>query len=197
VRGARFDCAIETQQQDLGALDDHALFAGRHVVTASALLDLVSEVWLLSLSAHCRAEHALAMFAITYNGRFVCTPADVGDEEARFLLNRHQTRDKGLGGPAAGPDAPAVAERCFLQAGYRVRREPADWQLRPDDRDVQRLLIEGWAEASVEVTPARAAEIARWRARRLAHLEAGRSRVVVGHDDLLAWQGDTASAGQP
>jgi len=29
--------------------------------------------------------------------------------------------------------------------------------------------------------------IARWRARRLAHVDAGRSRLVVGHDDLAAW----------
>jgi hypothetical protein len=197
VRGPRFDCTVETQQQDLGVLDDHALFAGRHVVTASALLDLVSEAWLLSLSAHCRAEKALAMFVITYNGRFSCTPTDPGDEEARILLNRHQTRDKGLGGPAAGPDAAGVAERCFLQAGYRVRRERSDWQLGPDDRDVQRLLIQGWAEASAEMAPARVVEIARWRAGRLAHLEAGRSHVMVGHDDLLAWPADTGSAGQP
>jgi SAM-dependent methyltransferase len=187
VRGARFECEIETQQGDLGTLDDHRIFAGRQIVTASALLDLVSKSWLLALAAHCRVEGAVALFAITYNGRFVCTPSDAEDEEVRGLMNRHQKRDKGLGGSAAGPDAGAIAEQCFLQEGYRVCREPSDWELEPGDRDVQRLLIDGWAEAAMEMAPDRAPDIARWHARRLAHVEAGRSRIVVGHDDLAAW----------
>ena len=187
VRGADFECDIETQQGDLGTLDDHRIFAGRHIVTASALLDLVSKSWLLALAAHCRVEGALALFAITYNGQFACTPADAEDEEVRGLMNQHQKRDKGLGGPAAGPDAGAVAEQCFVQEGYRVRRERSDWVLGPADRDVQRLLIDGWAGAATEMAPDREPAIARWRARRLAHVDAGRSRVVVGHDDLAAW----------
>ena len=195
VRGAHFECEIETQEADVGTLDDDRIFAGRHVVTASALLDLVSKPWLLALAARCRAEGALALFAITYNGRFACSPSDAEDEAVRNLMNRHQKTDKGLGGRAAGPDAGAVAEQCFLQAGYRVRREPSDWILGPADRDVQRLLIDGWADAATEMAPDRAPAIARWRARRLAHVEAGRSRVVVGHDDLAAWPGDGQAAG--
>ena len=190
VRGAHFECDIETQEGDLGTLDDRRIFAGRHIVTASALLDLVSESWLLALAAHCRVEGALALFAITYNGRSTCTPSDPEDEAVRTLMNRHQRTDKGLGGPAAGPDAGAVAEQCFLREGYRVRREPSDWVLGPADRDVQRLLIDGWSDAATEMAPDRASAIARWRARRLAHVEAGRSRVVVGHDDLAAWPAD-------
>jgi hypothetical protein len=105
----------------------------------------------------------------------------------RDLFNRHQKTDKGLGGPAAGPDAAALAEQCFLRAGYRVRREPSDWELGPSDRELQRLLIEGWADAAREMAPDRAPDIARWRTRRLAPVEAGHSHVVVGHDDLAAW----------
>jgi hypothetical protein len=181
------DDELETREADLGTLDDHRLFAGRHLVTASALLDLVSESWLRALAAHCRAENALALFALTYNGRSSCMPLDPGDEEVRELMNQHQKRDKGLGGGAEGPDAAAVAERCFLREGYSVRREPSDWVLRPSDTDIQRLLIDGWAEAATEMNPDRSQAIARWHARRLGHLEAGRSRIVVGHDDLGAW----------
>jgi SAM-dependent methyltransferase len=197
VRGAHFECEIETQQGDLGTLGDHRIFAGRHIVTASALLDLVSTSWLLALAAHCRIEGALALFAMTYNGRFACTPADAEDEDVRGLMNQHQKRDKGLGGPAAGPDAGAIAEQCFLQEGYRVRREPSDWVLEPADRDVQRLLIDGWAGAATEMAPDRARAIARWRARRLTDVEAGRSRVVVSHDDLAAWPGNVQVVGSP
>lgn len=187
VRGVHLECDVETRQQDLGTLDDREIFAGRHLVTASALLDLVSESWLRALAAHCRAEGALALFAITYNGRSACTPVEAEDEDVRDLMNRHQQTDKGLGGRAAGPDAGACAERCFAEAGYRVRREPSDWTLGPAEGDVQRLLIGGWADAATEMAPDRASTIARWRARRLAHVAAGRSRIVVGHDDLAAW----------
>ena len=187
IRGVHFECDVETRQMDLGTLDDREIFAGRDIVTASALLDLVSEPWLRALAAHCRAEGVAALFAITYNGRFSCTPVEAEDNDVRDLMNRHQKRDKGWGGRAAGPDADACAERCFAEAGYQVRREPSDWTLGPAEGDVQRLLIDGWAEAATEMAPDRAATIASWRARRLAHVAAGRSRIVVGHGDLAAW----------
>jgi hypothetical protein len=195
VRGADFECDVETEGRDLGALDDHRIFAGRQLVTASALLDLVSESWLRALAAHCRGEGAVALFAITYNGRFTCSPADAEDEPVRNLFNRHQKTDKGLGGRAAGPDAAAVAKQCFLREGYYVLRESSDWRLGPADRDVQQLLISGWAEAATDTAPEQASAIADWRARRLAHVDAGRSHVVVGHDDLAAWPKEEQASG--
>lgn len=187
LRGARGECEVETRQMDLCTLDEPGIFAGRHLVTASALLDLVSERWLRALAMHCRAAGAAALFTITYNGRSSCSPADVDDALVRRLMNRHQKRDKGLGGPAEGPDAADCAARCFADAGYVVRREASDWMVGPRDVEFQRLLIDGWAEAAVEMAPDLAARIARWQERRLGHLEAGRSEVRVGHDDLAAW----------
>jgi hypothetical protein len=52
---------------------------------------------------------------------------------------------------------------------------------------MQRLLIDGWAHAATEISPEYATVIERWHARRLAHVDAGRSHIVVGHDDLAAW----------
>lgn len=187
IRGTDFACDVESQQMDLGALDRREIFAGRHLVTASALLDLVSESWLLMLAARCREVSAAALFTITYNGRFSCLPDEAEDSMVRDLLNQHQKTDKGLGGPAAGPAAAACAQRCFEGAGYRVRREPSDWILTPADADVQRTLIDGWAEAATEMARERASLIGDWRARRLAHVDAGRSHLTVGHDDLAAW----------
>jgi hypothetical protein len=172
---------------DLGTLEDDEIFAGRHLVTASALLDLVSAQWLRALASRCRAAGASALFTLTYNGRSSCVPAEPEDDTVRDLMNQHQKRDKGLGGPAAGPDAVACAEQCFAEAGYRVQLEPSDWTLGPDVAALQRMLIDGWAHAATEMLPDRAATIARWHARRLAHVDAGRSRLVVGHDDLAAW----------
>jgi hypothetical protein len=187
MRGPRLECEIETRRMDLGTLEDDEIFAGRHLVTASALLDLVSAQWLRALASRCRAAGASALFTLTYNGRSSCVPAEPEDDTVRDLMNQHQKRDKGLGGPAAGPDAVACAERCFAEAGYRVQLEPSDWTLGPDVAALQRMLIDGWAHAATEMLPDRAATIARWHARRLAHVDAARSRLVVGHDDLAAW----------
>ncbi len=185
--GAGLECDIETRQMDLGTLDDREIFAGRHLVTASALLDLVSASWLRTLAAQCRAVGASALFTLTYNGRSSCVPVEPEDDIVRDLMNQHQKRDKGLGGPAAGPDAVACAEQCFAEAGYRVHLEKSDWTLGPEVPALQRMLIDGWAHAATEMVPDRSAAIARWHARRLAHVDAGRSRLVVGHDDLGAW----------
>jgi hypothetical protein len=48
-------------------------------------------------------------------------------------------------------------------------------------------LIEGWTEAAEAIDPERAALLRDWKARRLAHVAAGRSHVVVGHEDMAGW----------
>ena len=187
IRGERLECQVETRQLDLGTLDEVKIFAGRHLVTASALFDLVSKQWLRLLAARCREVGAAALFAITYNGGSSCVPVEPEDDMIRDLLNRHQKRDKGLGGPAAGPDAAECAARCFAEVGYRVRSAPSDWVLGSAERELQRRLIEGWAEAATHMAQGDASRIGRWRTRRLWHVDADRSRVVVGHVDVAAW----------
>jgi hypothetical protein len=188
---------LAPELRDLSTLDA-ALLGGCQLVTAAALLDLVSEGWIESLAARCRETGAVALFALTYDGRIDCTPRDVDDETVRALVNMHQRRDKGFG-PAVGPDGPTVAERCFAALGYEVGRAPSDWVLGPDDGALQRELVDGWAAAAAEMLPGEAdtfrSEIATsdlstvpaWRTRRLAHIAAGRSQIRVGHEDLAAW----------
>ena len=177
---------FETRQMNLGALDP-AIFEGRHLVTASALLDLVSETWLRSLAARCHAIGAVGLFALTYNGESRCSPTEPEDEGVRELMNSHQRfNDKGFG-RAAGPDAIDAAERCFSEVGYRVQRASSDWILPPEARELQRQLVEGWAEAATEIAPGQSPMIRSWRSRRLAHIDAGRSRIIVCHEDLAVW----------
>jgi hypothetical protein len=178
---------VATRCLDLRRLDRPELFAGRGLVTASALLDLVSENWLQTLAAGCRSVDAVVLLALTYTGRSRCSPVEPEDELVRELMNRHQHTDKGLGGPAAGPDAVACAARCFAAVGYEVRREPSDWTLSPDQGALQRELITGWARAAVEISGDKTTTINDWLDRRIAHVAAGRSHIVVSHEDLAAW----------
>lgn len=178
-------CSLATRRTDLASLDDSSVFEQRDLITASALLDLVSDAWLRQLARRCREAGAAVLFALTYDGRMECDPADPEDAAIRDLVNRHQRTDKGFG-PALGPSAIVAAERCLAAEGYRVGREPSDWQLTPDLRELQRQLICGWAEAATELGAEHARTIAEWRRRRLAFVERGASRLVVGHEDLAA-----------
>ena len=182
---------VETCHLDLNSLNGDAgreCFSGRALVTASALLDLVSAEWLRALAARCRDTRAAVLFALNYDGRIQFSPEEPEDAEVRELVNQHQRTDKGFG-VALGPDAPAAAERFLVSLGYRVERERSDWVLEPDSHELQRQLIDGWARAAAEIAPERSGLIDGWRTRRLAHVAAGRSRLVVGHVDLAAWIG--------
>jgi hypothetical protein len=186
LRGERCECDVETREMDLDRLDAD-LFAGRHLVTASALLDLVSESWLKLLASRCREVGATALFTLTYDGRSSCDPVEPEDDLVRHLMNVHQKTDKGLGGLAEGPDAWSVAERVFKDAGYRVACAASDWSIAPSAQAFQHMLIEGWAHAAREIAPRKSDTIADWLRRRLAHVAGGRSRIVVNHVDMVAW----------
>jgi SAM-dependent methyltransferase len=182
------DRRLETREADLAtAFDsDAGLFADINLVTASALLDLVSEAWLLTLARRCRDARASVLFALTYNGDVQCTPIEPEDEIVRELVNIHQQTDKGFG-PALGPTAVETAARVFDDLGYEVWRAESDWELEPDTEELQTQLIEGWAKAAEAIAPDRATLLRDWKGRRLAHVAAGRSRLVVGHEDMAAW----------
>ncbi len=193
VRGPRFECRVETRQWDLDDLAPE-LFAERDLVTASALLDLVSEAWLRTLAGRCAARGAVGLFALTYDGRSACVPVEPEDDWIRDLLNRHQHHDKGLGGPAAGPAAPEAALRAFAAVGYETMTASSPWVLGPEASELQRQLVDGWAHAALEMMPNDAAAIDAWRARRMAHLHARRSRITVEHTDVAAWPRQRATA---
>lgn len=173
------------RQVDLSDLRGTGLVEGRHLVTASALLDLVSDRWLASLAALCAGAGAVALFALTYDGRIECAPGDPVDEVVRALVNRHQRTDKGFGA-ALGPAAAARAEQHFRAAGYDVVRDTSDWALGAEERGLQAALIDGWAGAAAEMSPGDAPLIEGWRSRRRALAVAGGLHLVVGHVDLAA-----------
>jgi SAM-dependent methyltransferase len=179
--------SVHLLRRDLARLDAIAdVFDKVSLVTASALLDLVSGAWLDALAEQCARARAAALFALSYDGRIACTPADRDDETVRELVNRHQRTEKGFG-RALGPDAIDAAERCFARRGFALQRERSDWTLDARAAELQRQLIEGWAAAAADVAPESAALIDAWRQRRLERVAAGRSTIVVGHEDVAAW----------
>ncbi|MDG2281572.1 MAG: hypothetical protein P8L45_00560 [Longimicrobiales bacterium] len=168
------------------ALEGIQEIGSAHLVTASALLDLVSKQWLTQAVDACAARGAAALFALSYDGVVRWAEEDADDALVRDTLNEHQQREKGLGA-ALGPDASHAAETLFEAEGYEVVLQPSPWRLSgPADRDLTVLLMRGWIEAALEIRPTEAARLHAWEARRNEAVTAGHYSVEVGHYDLLA-----------
>jgi SAM-dependent methyltransferase len=176
--GAAPELAFEQQDLAAGLPDLHEV----DLVTAAALLDLVSRRWLDGLVAACAARRTALLLALSYDGRIAFLPRHRDDARVRDALNRHQLRDKGFAA-ALGPGAAAAAGTHLQRTGYRVTQVRSDWWLTRADAALHDALIGGWADAVREQAGSGGgAWIERWQAWRLAHREALR----VGHVDLLA-----------
>lgn len=177
--------AVRTRAGELGRLQGRDL-AGASLVTASALLDVLSADEVAAIVAACLAAGAPALFALSVTGRVTLEPADPGDRVLEAAFNDHQRRmvdDRQL----LGPDAPTVVAELFRAAGWSVRVADSPWHLEPGEGALVAEWIDGWLAAAVAQRPALlewATEYARTRA---AQLEAGDLRVTVHHVDLLAW----------
>jgi SAM-dependent methyltransferase len=179
-------CVLETRRFDLSQSLADLPLDGVGLVTASALLDLVSEDWLGDLVGRCFGIRAPILIALTYDGRVVFEPALSLDGRVIDHVNRHQRRDKGFG-PALGPAASARLAALATAQGYWVEVRTSDWRVSRREPALQAALIRGWSRAAREQAPAsETAAILHWEGVRLAALERGCSRIRVGHRDLLA-----------
>jgi SAM-dependent methyltransferase len=183
---------IATQALDLGQWTAALPIGPGTLVVASALLDLVSEAWLDGLLRTCAAVQAPLLLTLTYDGRVLLAPPLPLDDEAIGLVNVHQRRDKGMG-PALGPDAPARLAHLAASRGLCAALADSAWHLGPDRGRLQAALVDGWAAAAREQSEGLGGPAAdrwrvaleEWRATRRALIEAGRSRMQVGHRDAL------------
>jgi hypothetical protein len=183
-RGAPPGCRMRHLELDLATGLQRLALPSGGLLTASALLDLVSAQWLRELIGRAAAARVTVWFALTYDGRIDCQPREPEDEEVRELFNRHQRTDKGFG-PALGPDAAQIAEQLLAEHGYHTECARSDWCLGPGQAALQRSLVDGWCNAACEVATHRAPALRYWLDRRLGHIEAGRSALRVGHVDMI------------
>lgn len=154
---------------------------GAALVTASALLDLVSAAWIERLADALQAHRCPVYAALSYDGRLSFDPAHPGDGAVVAALNAHQRTDKGFG-PALGPEGATALAAALRSRGFTVRIEDSPWRLGPDDSALAAALLPGIAEVAAGWGGVAAAED--WRAFRQARATDG--RCVVGHVDLLA-----------
>ena len=155
------------------------------LITASALLDLVSEAWLERLAVEIAARSIPLYAALSYDGRIKLGPADPFDAAIIAAINAHQRTDKGFG-PALGPAAASTAIARFESLGYSVVHGASDWVIGPDDRDIQMKIFTGWASAVRELGDLSLADTVGWLTRRRDAVAAGSSSICIGHVDVFA-----------
>ncbi|MEU6103395.1 class I SAM-dependent methyltransferase [Streptomyces flaveolus] len=170
---------VETRRGEIARLTPDAL-AGAHLVTASALLDVLTAREVGALAAACAGAGCAALLTLSVAGRVDLTPAHPLDAGIADAFNDHQRRSCLL-----GPDAVTAAADAFAEHGATVRTHPSPWRLGPDDAALTAQWLRGWVGAAVEQRPGLRESAERYLAERLAACAAGRLRVVVHHSDLL------------
>ena len=186
IRATHFECRISCVAVNLATGLDRVVLPDRCLVTASALLDLVSEDWLAMLAHRSINAGASVCFTLCYDGRMNWNPPVPEDRNVRDLFNRHQLGNKGFGS-ALGPNAVRRATDIFEDCGYCTRTEASDWRAKRAHQALQRVLLDDWFDAATEIDPDRASELRKWRERRLVCIESGRSELTVGHTEMIGW----------
>lgn len=167
---------VQLDLQDVASLP----LEGVRLVTASALLDLMTPDWLTALARRLRDAAIPFYAALSYDGIMRWQPSHPDDEAVTEAFNAHQRTDKGIG-PALGPDAGDAAAKIFASEGFDVHQALSPWELGAGEAALHAQLLQGIADAAAETGfgPARD-----WGADRIASVAQAVGH--IGHTDILA-----------
>ena len=174
---------VEVRRSDITRLEPHDL-RDASLITASALLDLLTERELAGLVRVWAATACPMLLTLSVVGRVELTPADPLDRRVAAAFDAHQRRAT-VAGRLVGPDAVPLAVDGFGAAGAEVLIRPSPWRLGAADARLTEEWFTGWLGAACQQEAALAAEIGLYAQRRLAQVAAGQLRVTVDHADLL------------
>ncbi len=197
---------VETRLGDISRLTAADL-RGAALVTASALLDLLTGKEVGRIAAACVGAHCPVLLTLSVDGRVELTPGDPLDARVAEAFNAHQRRTVGRR-RLLGPDAIDAAVAAFGRLGAEVLVRSSPWRLGTAGpagpagdagpaggaagdraaRDQTELILEwftGWVDAACEQRPALTAEAADYAVRRKEEAATGRLGVLVGHVDLF------------
>lgn len=158
--------SVETEQADVTRLD----ISGTSLVTASALLDLLTKEEIQRLVKSCVDARCPALLTLSVTGSARLTPSDAADEALNDAFNNHQRRNGKL-----GPEAVAFTAAEFQRHGWTVHTRPSPWRLGPEHRELIDTWYRGFVAAAREQDPTLAVPENRQI-----------TEVTVHHQDLLA-----------
>jgi hypothetical protein len=173
----------ETRRSNVARLGRDEL-AGATLITASALLDLLTAHQLAGMTRACAEAGCPVLLTLSVTGHVRWLPEDPLDSRLAAAFDAHQRRVTARGRPL-GPDAAEAAADGFRRLGAEVIVEPSPWHLGAEDASLAAEWLTGWVGAACEQDPALASEAGLYRRRRLSEAAAGSIAVTVGHADLL------------
>jgi SAM-dependent methyltransferase len=174
---------VETRHSDITRLRPRDL-ADASLVTASALLDLMTGEEFGELAAVCAGAGCPLLLTLSVVGRVEMTPGDPLDRAVADAFDAHQRRatDRGR---LLGPDAVAFAVEEFGRRGTKVEVRPSPWRLAAPHAELAEAWFTGWVGAACEQQIELGAEVEVYKRRRLAQARAGQLAVTVDHADML------------
>ena len=175
---------VETRRGDITRLDTGEL-TGASLITASALLDMMTADELDRLVAICAGAGCPVLITLSVTGRVDLSPADPLDQAITDAFNAHQRRTTG-DRTLLGPDAFDAAVDGLTRRGLDVLVRPSPWRLGPGDASLAAEWFTGWLSAACEQRPELGPSAHAYAQRRSAEIATGRLSVTVHHQDLLA-----------
>jgi SAM-dependent methyltransferase len=175
---------VEAHRCDITRLGPKDL-AGADLITASALLDMMTGDELDRLVAACGKAGCPVLVTLSVVGGVDLLPAEPFDSSVRDAFNAHQRRATTTG-RLLGPDAAQAAVDGFTRLGHRVLVRESPWLLGPARSALAAEWFTGWLAAACEQRPGLEDAAGAYARRRLAQAAAGSLSVTVHHWDLLA-----------
>jgi hypothetical protein len=176
--------AIRSRVGDLQLLDARDL-TGASLVTASALLDVLTADEAHAIVDACLATGSPALFSLSVTGDVDLEPWDARDIRFARAFNAHQRRDVG-GRRLLGRFGAPIVHGLFARAGWEVRKALTAWRLDGGEPELLAEWFDGWVDAAQEHSPELIRECAGYRRSRRAQQQAGDLSAVVYHLDVLA-----------
>jgi SAM-dependent methyltransferase len=179
---------VEGLVADLADAPDNLPLDDVDAVVNTALCDLVSQDWVERMAAACAARRLPFYAALNVTGHERFQPPHPADAIVARGFRRDQARDKGFGGIALGPRAPAVIAEAFAALGYTVLRAGSDWVVRTRPHGALHFaaeIVAGHAGAAGRWEGRARRRIADWIETRGEQAVAGRLAIRIGHADLL------------
>jgi hypothetical protein len=174
---------VTARHTDIARLHVRDLF-GATLITASALLDLLTENELDRLAGACTAAGCPILLTLSVTGRVHLTPPVPLDRRVAAAFDAHQRRTTERG-RLLGPDAVAFAVEAFRRLGAEVLLRPSVWRLGSAHAALATEWFTGWVGAAREQEIELGTPCESYARQRLEQARTGELRVSVGHADLL------------
>lgn len=173
---------VRFELHDLNQSIEAVLDRDVDLVTAAALFDLVSASWVERFCRHLRSPFYTVL---TFDGHMAWEPGHELDDLVVRAFGQHQATDKGLGGPALGPQASNTLARVLQESGWQISLGDSPWRVTQTDGDFYGLLMQGIASAAQETGLLSAPQTEAW----LSYHGVSRC-CTIGHTDLYATKAD-------